>query len=163
MFELLGNPRRRRLLNLLAASKGPFELSELARLLAVAEGGGTADERTYWRVYVSLYQTHVPKLERLGVVSYSNDEERVVPGRQIDELIYLLEGRKPVTWSKAYLALAITVTALFVYYLLVLYPAESFATAVAVMAPLLLGGLSLVRATVTHGVGTARTRESTLG
>lgn len=143
MFGLLSNVRRRRLIYLLSATDGSVGLGDLARQLAEMETGGALDESTYWRVYVSIYQTHIPKLERYGLVSYSDDERLVVSG-EINGLMHLLEGSDEAPWLWPNLAVAATVAAVFAYYLLFLHPNEMFATGVAVTATTMLGILSLV-------------------
>ena len=80
LFELLASPRRRLLLVNLSDHDGPRLLRELAREIAVHETGedaGAVDSDDVTRVYVALYQTHVPELEDHGLVRYDKSD-RVV-------------------------------------------------------------------------------------
>lgn len=78
LYALLSARRRRDLLRYLEESDGEAPLSAATR--AVAQAGGVApdaDASEYKKVYVSLYQTHVPALAEAGVVEYDGDS-RVV-------------------------------------------------------------------------------------
>lgn len=144
MFELVSNVRRRRLIYLLSATEGAVSLGELARQVAAVETDGATDDSIYWRVYISLYQTHVPRLERHGLVAYSDDEQ-LVASDEINGLMHLLEGSGETEWLWLNVALAVTVTAVFAYYVLAMHPDAVLATAVAILATTLLGVLSLGR------------------
>lgn len=79
LCELVANDRRRRVLRILAAGE-PMSMGELAERLAarehaVAVAEVTADQRK--RTYVSVYQTHVPRLEQAGLVT--TDRDTVIP------------------------------------------------------------------------------------
>jgi DNA-binding transcriptional ArsR family regulator len=75
VFEVLSSTRRRQVLSLLK-NEGPMELTELAEHVAARENDTTVENLTKQqrkRVYVSLYQTHVPKLEDADLVEYDQD------------------------------------------------------------------------------------------
>lgn len=76
VFELLSNERR--LHALLYLSENPrSELSVVAEHVAAVEAGidraevATSDRK---RVFISLYQAHIPRLEEHGIVTYDSDE-----------------------------------------------------------------------------------------
>ena len=74
--HLLQNGRRRNVLRFLARHEGTAELGEIAEHIAAAENDTTverlsSDERK--RVYIALYQIHVPKLADANVVDYDRD------------------------------------------------------------------------------------------
>lgn len=75
-FEAGANGRRRRLLQYLA-THGETDLSELSEVVAASEHDGETPEtisgQRRKRVYVSLYQTHLPKLDQMGLVDYDDD------------------------------------------------------------------------------------------
>ncbi len=76
VFSALANPRRRRALHYLERHR-ELSLATLADEVAECEAGvplREVDEETVKAVYLSLYHTHVPKLEDAGVVAY--DQER---------------------------------------------------------------------------------------
>jgi len=77
VFEVLKSPRRRYALYYLRQEGGETELSELTEQVAAWENettpaGLSTEQRK--RVYISLYQTHLPKLDEAGVVEYDSDE-----------------------------------------------------------------------------------------
>lgn len=72
-FEILKNERRRRVLTHLDRADGPVGIGVLAEALAAVENDTTAarvDSTQRKRVYVALYQCHLPKMAELGVVEY---------------------------------------------------------------------------------------------
>lgn len=80
LFELLASPRRRLLLSALSEHSGSRRLKALSRDIVAHEDGeepDDIDEDDVMRVYVALYQTHIPELNAHGLVEY-DDDERVV-------------------------------------------------------------------------------------
>ncbi|KYH25582.1 hypothetical protein HAPAU_22560 [Halalkalicoccus paucihalophilus] len=83
VFDILRNRRRRYVLGYLSDQESVVELSELAEELANWE---SEDEDAYIthrdrkRAYVSLYQTHLPKLDRAGIVEYNQPRGTVELG-----------------------------------------------------------------------------------
>lgn len=78
IFDLLSNPRRRFILYYLRIESGPVKLPDLAKEIAAWEYDTPIDELTdqeQKRAYVSLYQTHVPKLVEAGLVDYDTDDK----------------------------------------------------------------------------------------
>lgn len=80
MFEILKNERRRRVLTTLDRADEPVELGDLAEAIAAAENGTTpdrVDSTQRKRVYVALYQCHLPKMATIGVIDYDSRSGRV--------------------------------------------------------------------------------------
>lgn len=81
IFELLKNERRRRVIQYLKTRDDrTASLSRLATHIAALENDVdetqvSSDERR--RVYISLYQLHLPKLENYGVVEFHQDSGSV--------------------------------------------------------------------------------------
>jgi DNA-binding transcriptional ArsR family regulator len=76
LFSLLSNPRRRFILQYLNRTEESIRLQELATEVAAWENETEPAELTdkqEKRLYVSLYQTHIPKLEEAGIVDYDGD------------------------------------------------------------------------------------------
>ncbi|WP_459192994.1 DUF7344 domain-containing protein [Halosimplex sp. J119] len=77
LFELLADPRRRRLLEVLEETgrgeRAP--LADLSERVAVAEG--TTEGEARHGVAVALHHVHLPKLDEAGLVEY-DPETRVV-------------------------------------------------------------------------------------
>lgn len=112
VFEVLKSPRRRYALYYLRREGGMAELSDLTDQVAVWENdttlsGLTSEQRK--RVYISLYQTHLPKLDDAGIVEYDRDEGRIALSRRARELdTYLGDVSRPeIPWDRYYLALSI--------------------------------------------------------
>lgn len=80
VFDILSSPRRRYMIHYLRSNEGKEEVTELAKHVAAWEYEVDLEALTdqqQKRVYVSLYQTHVPKLADIGVVTY-DEETRMV-------------------------------------------------------------------------------------
>ncbi|WP_101297799.1 DUF7344 domain-containing protein [Halegenticoccus soli] len=95
LFAVLSNDRRREIINQLSTHERAMPLQEIAKHVAVAE----ADERRsavdrYKSVYVSLQQTHVPKLVETGVVEHDEGTNLLFPGPRFDSVeSYLRNAR----------------------------------------------------------------------
>lgn len=80
VFELLKNQRRRRVLRYLEEESGTVALGTLAESIAAAENDKeprmlTSAERK--RVYISLYQCHLPKLDDAGAIEFESNRGTV--------------------------------------------------------------------------------------
>jgi hypothetical protein len=86
-FEILKNQRRRYVLQYLDESDGAVSLGELAEQIAAWENGKdvqqiTSSERK--RVYVGLYQCHLPKMAGMGVLSFNKPRGVIERGEDAD-------------------------------------------------------------------------------
>ncbi len=82
------------MLRYLREAEEPVRLRELAEQVAAWEQGTTVDELTSderQRVYISLYQSHLPKLDNHGIVDYDKDRGRVEPTSRTSLLDSYLE------------------------------------------------------------------------
>jgi hypothetical protein len=109
IFDLLRNPRRRYLLQYLDTHAGVVRLSDLADALAAweledKEGNFTYKERK--RAYVSLYQTHLPKLDEEGIIEYSQPRGTIELGPNYQYLQEYLQDSYDDTlvWLRPYLS-----------------------------------------------------------
>ncbi|OYR41519.1 hypothetical protein DJ82_05040 [Halorubrum sp. Ib24] len=137
VFEVLSSSRRRLILYHLHRRGGEAVLRDLASDTAEAESEDEVDDDIVKRFYISLYQTHVPKLEEVGLVRYDSDTKTVSLTDRIEEVEAILEtesepGRR---WPVYYGALAIVGSALAVVQLVGIAPPV---TSVAFAAALLL-------------------------
>jgi hypothetical protein len=76
LFFTLSNERRRSVLEYLRERRERVQMRELVRAVAAREHGVDPDELTYDQrksVYVSLRQTHLPKMDSLGIVRFDPD------------------------------------------------------------------------------------------
>lgn len=91
LFHILADDRRRATISLLATVEGSVELASLAeRILDERGDGQSAEEEQALRVYMSLYHSHIPKMEEAGLVSYSQHDDTVSPTDGLDDAIKLL-------------------------------------------------------------------------
>jgi hypothetical protein len=95
-FDVLRNRRRRDVLMYLAAEDdNTATLSDLAEQVAAKENDIDRAELTSTqrkRVYIGLYQCHLPKMDDLGVVDYDQDRGTVVLEEDSKLLSYLPEA-----------------------------------------------------------------------
>ncbi len=117
VFALLQNERRRNVLHYLAdreADAGPVAIGELAEQLAAWETGTpvaqlTSDERK--RVYVSLYQVHLPKMDDMDVIRFNKPRGTIERGENADICYWYLaraadEDDEPRPWYRYYAVLS---------------------------------------------------------
>lgn len=84
LHEILANERRIYVVDILANERR-IERSSLAREVAASETGTdvvAVDSDEYSRVYISLYQSHLPKLAEFGVITQERDT--ISPGPNFD-------------------------------------------------------------------------------
>ncbi|MFC6718117.1 hypothetical protein ACFQGT_10805 [Natrialbaceae archaeon GCM10025810] len=94
VFHILQTRRRRDVLRYLREADGPVELRDLAEQVAAWEHGTTVDGLSSGqrqRVYISLYQSHLPKLDNRGIVAYDKDRGIVERRPRAAELDRYLE------------------------------------------------------------------------
>ncbi|MFC6765735.1 DUF7344 domain-containing protein [Natrinema soli] len=87
VFEGFAHHRRRYALRELRRHANPMELADLADELAVRENETPltdvpADEVK--RIYMSLYHTHIPKLEAADLVRYNQEQDSVALAEQAE-------------------------------------------------------------------------------
>jgi hypothetical protein len=95
VYDVLRNERRRRLLRTLDAADGTMLIGDLADRIAEAEAD--ADEAPgdiRQSVYVSLHQTHLPKLHDLGVLEYDRDDRTVTLLDPAEQVLARLEPQQ---------------------------------------------------------------------
>lgn len=111
IFDLLSSPRRRFILYYLHEEGDGLTLQELADEVGAWEYEKPIDELTSQerkRVYVSLYQTHIPKLEDSGVIEYDADSGMIDLTSHIDEFgPYLGWEQSSRAWQAVYLGIAL--------------------------------------------------------
>jgi hypothetical protein len=116
VFHLLQNQRRRHVLRYLrAANADTVEMADLAEQVAAWEHGTTTrllSARQRQRVYIPLYQNHLPKLDREGVIDYEQRRGTVRRLDAADQLDRYLSTASPAAepeprWSRYYLATAL--------------------------------------------------------
>lgn len=80
MFEVLYNDRRRRILTYLLDHDGASTVGEMAEHIAARENDTTVQLLSSYerkRVYVGLYQNHLPMMDDVGIVDYDKNRGTV--------------------------------------------------------------------------------------
>ncbi|SDQ94678.1 DUF7344 domain-containing protein [Natronobacterium texcoconense] len=107
IFELLKNRRRREVLAYLLEAEETVTLGELAEQIAAWENDTdvnalSSDQRK--RVYVALYQTHLPKMDDAGIVEYDQDRGLISLSDNADLLMMYLDtdSHQQDRWDRWY-------------------------------------------------------------
>lgn len=93
VFGALKNARRRRVLRYLNEQNDRVVLSDLAEHIAAIENDTTPealDSKQRKRVYVGLYQAHLPKLDSMGVLTFDRQSgliERTPAASQLEKYL----------------------------------------------------------------------------
>jgi len=110
IFTILQNERRRQVLRYLADQDGPVSISDLSEAVAASENGKsvrqiTSQERK--RVYVGLYQAHLPKMADMGFIKFNKDRGIIDLGPAAEAAFPYLNDDVPqrYNWPIYYLGL----------------------------------------------------------
>lgn len=111
VFDLLSSSRRRFVLYYLRTETESVKLTDLSDEVAAWEYETPIEELTEQerkRAYVSLYQTHVPKLVEAGLVDHADDGTVQLTDRINDIDGYLQDETGPdIRWELVYIFLSI--------------------------------------------------------
>ncbi|MFC4544292.1 hypothetical protein ACFO5R_20390 [Halosolutus amylolyticus] len=127
IFEVLRNQRRRYVLQFLKQDGRPVELGDLAQQIAAWEyettlDGVTPEQRK--RVYTTLQQTHLPKMDTAGILEFDSDRGVIEPTdrtRDISVYLEIVPGSE-FAWRELYLSLGAISCALVAALWLRIYP-----------------------------------------
>nr|WP_049921819.1 hypothetical protein [Halopiger djelfimassiliensis] len=119
LFELLSNQRRRYILHELMRTGERIDIGTLSQEIAACEDGldlhqVTSSDRK--RVYTALHQSHLPKMDKAGVIDFDRDRGTVEPTPALEDVeIYMdiVRGRE-IPWGDYYLGLTLLSGALLV-------------------------------------------------
>lgn len=162
IFEVLSNDRRRCTLHYLKrCDSDTAQLRDIVDFVAAVESDvpvGKAESNTRNCVYTALRQTHLPKLDSVGIVDYDKQRGTVTLTEAATEVQMYLEyvPGNDIPWAECYLGLTAVLAALgtAVWTGIVPFAAMSFASLTVLM--LLVFGVSAV-------VHTYHTHRSRLG
>jgi len=95
VFEVLKNERRRRVLKYLCDRDETVSLSDLAEHIAAIENDKpetalSSQERK--RVYVGLYQCHLPKMDDTNVIDFNGNRGTIELGENAEQLYPFLDA-----------------------------------------------------------------------
>lgn len=110
IHDILRNDRRRLAIKCLQENDGLLSVRDLSEDVATRETGEQPAPRDKRRsVYVSLHQTHLPKLDDLDIVEYDTDEKEVELRDRAREVTTYMEvvPKYGLTWAEYYLLLGV--------------------------------------------------------
>jgi len=116
IFEILKNSRRRETLHYLDANDGDATLSDLAEHIAALENDTTVkaiSSSQRKRVYVGLYQCHLPKMDDMAIVDFDQNRGTIELGPNADQLKPYLDEPEQEGWHKIYGSVTIAGAVLF--------------------------------------------------
>jgi len=127
IFDVLQNQRRRYVLQYLKRYDEPVSLSDLATQVAAWEYRTPVEDVTNEqkkRVYTTLQQTHLDRMEDAGIIEYDNEENLVNRTPHTEELTVYLEivPSTEFPWREFYLSLGAVSCAIVVALWTNLYP-----------------------------------------
>lgn len=129
LFTTLSNRRRRYVLHYMKQDNdaGQVPIRELSEQLAAWENGVETDAvnpKQRKRIYSALHQTHLPKMDRLGIVTYDRNRGTVTMTDSLEQFdIYFgLAHKRNLPWSQVYLGLGAVSTTLAVCVWLSVWP-----------------------------------------
>jgi len=111
IHDVLSNERRRMVLSILREQRDDaMTARELSELIAESETGQSPPPRNIRQsAYVSLHQTHLPKLDELGIVDYDESAKTVSLTDRANQMSVYMETvpRYGISWSEYYLAVSV--------------------------------------------------------
>ena len=109
IHDVLSNERRRMVLSILREQDGQTTARELSERIAELETGQSPPPRNIRQsAYVSLHQTHLPKLDNLGIIDYDESAKTVGLTERAQRVNVYMETvpRYGISWSEYYLAVS---------------------------------------------------------
>lgn len=117
-YHLLQNERRRKVLRYLQGKEEVVYMRDVAEQVAAWENNTTVAELSSdarQRTYIPLYQSHLPKLDKEGIINYDQSRGNIEPTSLVEELNEYLdpsttketnEEGNGVPWSRYYLGVS---------------------------------------------------------
>lgn len=112
LFEILSNQRRRYVVYYLKQTDEPIKIGLLSTQLAAWENECeraqvTGDERK--RVYTSLQQVHLPKMDKSGILSFDKQSGVITPTAELKQIALDIDTTTDdrVPWHKYYTGYAV--------------------------------------------------------
>jgi len=110
IHDVLSNERRQLILTFLREAGGVLSARELSERIAEVETGESPPPRNIRQsAYVSLHQTHLPKLDELGIVDYDQSAKTVRLNDRAKQVSVYMETvpKYGISWSEYYLAVSV--------------------------------------------------------
>ncbi len=99
--HLLQNERRRNVLEYLRRTEDQVEMREIAEEVAAEENDTSVDQLHHddrKRVYIALYQVHLPKMDDSGIIEYDQDRgtvRKTAAANQVYRAMDAVNGKEP--------------------------------------------------------------------
>jgi len=110
IHDILRNDRRRRIIEQLRDAGETLTVRELSERIATEETGESPAPRDARKsVYVSLHQTHLPKLDDWGIIDYDyrSKELTLLDGAKEVEVYMEVVPEGDISWGMYYLGLGV--------------------------------------------------------
>ncbi|MDZ7687585.1 MAG: hypothetical protein U5J64_02480 [Halobacteriales archaeon] len=134
-FEILKNRRRRDILHYLKQNGSEANVGEMAKQIAAWENDVSVDAVTSKqrkRLYTALYQSHLPKMDDVGILEYDQRRGTVnltEEGAELDVYLEFVPGND-INWPQYYIALTAISSALVLVHYMGVYPFTMSSTTV---------------------------------
>ncbi|MDY6819856.1 MAG: hypothetical protein SVG88_14440 [Halobacteriales archaeon] len=111
IYSILADRRRRYTIHFLKQREEPVSIRDLAEQVAAWENNKTIQELTSQerkRVYISLYQSHLPSMDKSGLVDYDEQSGMVELGSSLETSDIYIEfvPENDIPWNVFYLGLS---------------------------------------------------------
>ncbi|MCX2818173.1 MAG: hypothetical protein ACI9QA_000253 [Methanobacteriota archaeon] len=110
VYEILSSERRRHTIDYLRANEDGVEVNDIAEYIARKETGESPPPKDARKtVYVSLHQTHLPKMDDLDILNYDTDTKEVTLSDSFRDVAVYMEvvPGTEISWSEYYLAVGL--------------------------------------------------------
>lgn len=110
IHNVLRNDRRRRAIRHLRDVDGTLSVDTLAEHIAAVETGESPPPRDVRKsVYVSLHQTHLPKLDELDIIDYDQRKQELELRDRAEEVEVYMEivPEGDISWATYYLGVSV--------------------------------------------------------
>lgn len=92
IHDVLRNKRRRLVIDILQSENEPVSVRELSEEIGSVESDSNPPPRNIKQsVYVSLLQTHLPKLDELGIIDYESNGKMVSVDGGLQDVTFFME------------------------------------------------------------------------
>ncbi len=149
VFDVLSNHRRISVIRYLQETEGPVELRDVVDYVTEREHAGSVGEVDYSQrkcVYTALRQTHLPKLDELGIVEYDKSRGEIRMADQAEQVRMYLEyvPENDIPWHAHYVGLTALSAGLLATTYVGIYPFDLGWAALAVILFLMFGVSAVV-------------------
>ena len=107
VFDILRNERRRGIIEVLH-EYGEMSVRNISEYIACMGTNDEVDNKLRKSIYISLIQTHIPKLKHLGIIEYDkhHDVVKLLPNAEKITIHMEVVRKGDVQWSTYYLLIS---------------------------------------------------------